>query len=292
MRHEEWPLSLQVHDRQVANFCLEFLEESEPCNGKRHNAVHKTLCVLSQQVREVRGAVFMCWMIKQEAPEYKKPKEQLRAYSELAATKGKGHGLGPPGIAAFTLLLQALLERERGWSGKPQANEGRHGTGGSIRLGTSLQTGQSVRPSTEPSRTRHQRGSASRTHSWGARTNRSESSFRSSCKRSVGTGTVLCDRTNKLKKVNFVAASRLDSSDRPLTRSADWRKNFASDKELMDRATGKVLGTGGSAVSSTLGQLPTLVEVEEVRELPCGALDLELDAEEDAAREMYSQCDL
>ena len=53
----------------------------------------------------------MCWMIKQEAPEDKKPKEQLRAYSELAATKGKRHGLGPPGIAAFTGLLQALSER-------------------------------------------------------------------------------------------------------------------------------------------------------------------------------------
>ena len=77
---------------------------------KLHNAVLKTLCVLSQQVREVRGAVFMCWMIKQEALEYKKPKEPLRAYSELAATKGKGHGLGPPGIAAFTGLLQARLE--------------------------------------------------------------------------------------------------------------------------------------------------------------------------------------
>ena len=53
----------------------------------------------------------MCWMIKQEAPENKKPKEHLRAYSELAATKDKGHGLGPPGIAAFTGLLQALSER-------------------------------------------------------------------------------------------------------------------------------------------------------------------------------------
>ena len=80
-------------------------------DAKLHNAVLKTLCVLSWQVREVRGAVFMCWMIKQEAPEYKKPKEQLRAYSELAATKGKGHRLGPPGIAAFTGLLQALSER-------------------------------------------------------------------------------------------------------------------------------------------------------------------------------------
>ena len=80
-------------------------------DAKLQNAVLKTLCVLSQQVREVRGAVFMCWMIKQEAPEYKKPKEQLHAYSELAATKGKGHGLGPPGTAAFTGLLQALSER-------------------------------------------------------------------------------------------------------------------------------------------------------------------------------------
>ena len=80
-------------------------------DAKLHNAVLKTLCVLSQQVREVRGAVFMCWMIKQGAPEYKKPKDQLRAYSELAATKCKGHGLDPPGIAAFTGLLLALSER-------------------------------------------------------------------------------------------------------------------------------------------------------------------------------------
>ena len=44
-------------------------------------------------------------MIKQEAPENKKPKEQLRAYSELAA---QGHGLGPPGIAASTRTRQLL----------------------------------------------------------------------------------------------------------------------------------------------------------------------------------------
>ena len=41
--------------------------------------------------------------------EYKKPKEQLRAYSELAATKGKGHGLGPTG------LLQALSGGAAQW---------------------------------------------------------------------------------------------------------------------------------------------------------------------------------
>ena len=56
----------------------------------------------------------------------------------------------------------------------------------------------------------------------------------------------------------------------------------------MDRAIGKFVGTGGSAVSSMLGQLLTSAEIEEVRR----ALDPEFDAEEDAAREMYSQSDL
>ena len=60
----------------------------------------------------------------------------------------------------------------------------------------------------------------------------------------------------------------------------------------MDRATGKMVGTGGSVVSSMLGHLPTSAEIEEVRGLSCGALDPEFDAEEDAAREMYSQSDL
>ena len=94
----------------------------------------------------------MCWMIKLEAPEYKKPKEELRAYSKLAATKGKGHGLGPPGIAAFTDLLQALSEREAAqwerparleWqtSSKRETIWNRRG----FRFGTSLQAGQSVR---------------------------------------------------------------------------------------------------------------------------------------------------
>ena len=61
-----------------------------------------------------------------------------------------------------------------------------------------------------------------------------------------------------------------------------------SDKERMDRGTVKMVGTGGSAVSSMFGQLLTSAEVEEVRVLSCGAFD----AEEDAAREMYSQSDL
>ena len=92
--------------------------------------------------------------------------------------------------------------------------------------------------------------------------------------------------------MNFVAASRPDSPIRPRLRQADRRQGVASDKELMDRATGKMVGTDCSAISSTSGQLPTSAEIEEVRGLSCGALDMEFDAEEDAAREMYSQSDL
>ena len=40
------------------------------------------------------------------------------------------------------------------------------------------------------------------------------------------------------------------------------------------------------------GQFLTSAEIEEVGGLSCGALDPEFDAEEDAAREMYSQSDL
>ena len=40
------------------------------------------------------------------------------------------------------------------------------------------------------------------------------------------------------------------------------------------------------------GQLRASAEIEEVRGLSCGASDPEFDAEEDAAREMYSQSDL
>ena len=110
-------------------------------------------------------------------------------------------------------------------------------------------------------------------------------------KRSFGTGTVSSDRT-ELTEVNFVAASLPDSPMRPRLRQVDWRQGIASDKELMDRATGKMVGTGGSAISSMSGQLLTSAEIEDVRELSCGALDPEFDAEEDAAREMYSQSDL
>ena len=111
-------------------------------DAKLHNAVLKTLCVLSQQVREVRGAVFMCWMVKQEAPEFKKQRSNCAPTRNWRRPRARDTAL---------VLLQALSERgstvgsgQRSWCGKSQANVGRFGTGGSIRSGTSLQAGQSV----------------------------------------------------------------------------------------------------------------------------------------------------
>ena len=91
--------------------------------------------------------------------------------------------------------------------------------------------------------------------------------------------------------MDFVSASRPTHQSDTRLRQDDWRQGIALDKELMDRAIGKLVGTGGSAVSSTSGQERTSAEIEEVRGLSCGALDPEFDAEEDAAREMYSQSD-
>ena len=51
-----------------------------------------------------------------------------------------------------------------------------------------------------------------------------------------------------------IEKSEFCRSIRPRVRQVDWRQGVASDKELMDRATGKMMGTGGSAVSSMLGQ--------------------------------------
>ena len=85
--------------------------------------------------------------------------------------------------------------------------------------------------------------------------------------------------------MNFVAASRPDSPIRPRLRQVECRHGIASDKELMDRATVKMVGIDGSAISSMTGQLLTSAEIEEVMGLLCGALDPEFDAEEDAARE-------
>ena len=112
--------------------------------------------------------------------------ETERAIARLLGTGGdQGQGSRPRSArdsGFHGLVASAVGERQhsgsgkRGWSGKPHANVGRSGTGGGFRFGTSLQAGQRVRPSSEPSRTRHQRGTTPRTHSRGTRINRSESS--------------------------------------------------------------------------------------------------------------------
>ena len=133
--------------------------------------------------------------------------ETERAIARLLGTGGdQGQGARPRSardsgfhgpVASVVGERQHSGSGKRGWSGKPQANVGRSGTGGGFRFGTSWQAGQSGRPSSVPSRTRHQHGTTLRTHSRGTR-----SSSRSSSKRSFGTGTVSSDRT-ELKKSEF-----------------------------------------------------------------------------------------
>ena len=110
-------------------------------DAKLHNAVLKTLCVLSQQVREVRGAVFMCWLKKTRGA---RVQETERAITRLRRTGGdQGQGTGPwsardsgfYGPAASAVgEMQHSGSGQRGWSGQPQANVGRSGTGGAFDL--------------------------------------------------------------------------------------------------------------------------------------------------------------
>ena len=89
-----------------------------------------------------------------------------------------------------------------------------------------------------------------------------------------------------------MAASRPDSPILPLFRREGWRQSFASYSALRACALCRPTGTVGSSVSFTSGELATSAEIEEVRGLSCGALDLEFDAEEEVAHELHSQCDL
>ena len=176
--------------------------------------------------------------------------------------QGQGTRLGPAGIAAFTGLWQALSERGstvRAANAARVANlkqtwdelepEGAFDLIASWpKCTTQLELVISVAQQRE-----HVRGALRRT---GA--NRLLGQAASGA---LERGTVSRDRT-ELKKVNLVAASLPDTPIRPRVRQVDWRQGIASDKELMDRATGKMVGTGGSAVSSMLGQLLTSAEIE------------------------------
>ena len=181
----------QEHGREATQRrSQDALRALSACEGSQRRSLH----VLDDQARGARV------------------QETERAIARLLVTGGdQGKGSRPRSSRDSGVhgpVASAVTERQhrgsgkRGGTGKPQANVGRYGTGGSFQFGTSLQAGQSARPSSEPSRTRHQRGTTPRTHSRGTRTNRSESSSRSSSKRSFGTGTVSSDRT-ELKESEF-----------------------------------------------------------------------------------------
>ena len=89
-------------------------EWAERCREHRVGVAGGTLVVWSSAMR--RGKTTQRERTK--TTECKKPKEQLRAYSEQAACKGKGRGLRPPGLAAFTGAARG---------GQLEANVGRPG---------------------------------------------------------------------------------------------------------------------------------------------------------------------
>ena len=92
--------------------------------------------------------------------------------------------------------------------------------------------------------------------------------------------------------MNFVAASRPISPDRPLARSVDWRKTFCVGQRINGSCDWKIVGNWRRCSLLYVGASAYSDEIEEVRGLSCGALDLEFAAEEDAARELHSQSDL
>ena len=110
-------------------------------DAKLHT-IFKTFCVLSQQSKcgNQRRCLHDLDDQARGARVQKKTEEHLRASSELAARKDKGHDFGPQGKAAFTRLLHALSERcsTEGAANAAgvanQANVGRSATGGAFDL--------------------------------------------------------------------------------------------------------------------------------------------------------------
>ena len=74
-------------------------------------AMLKMLLMNAQMCREIRGAVFIVFMILESSLEYIKMKEQLVAYNSKVQEAGKGHGMGPPSGYCFGGLIMAMVER-------------------------------------------------------------------------------------------------------------------------------------------------------------------------------------
>ena len=118
-------------------------DASKSSDAKLHNAILKTLCALSQQVREVRGAARDC-----------------SVYGALASTVGESTALVVSSAARVANFKQIWddLEPERAIDLVPHCKLAKVYDPALCRLELAIR----------------------RTHSWGNRTNRSESSSRSS----------------------------------------------------------------------------------------------------------------
>ncbi len=102
----------QQQDEQGNGTKNQRVAKMKPMKGEKlQMAMLKMLLICSQGVRELRGVIFLCFIIQKESEEHKKMKEQLQAYAGDTQELGKGHGLGPPCLFAFGGLLLALHER-------------------------------------------------------------------------------------------------------------------------------------------------------------------------------------
>ena len=98
--------------RAVTQFCEFGAVLAQDCCGCTRPTSRRTKHLEDRFTEEVLPRRDSGWKSRSAAgAEYKKTKEHLRANSEVAESRGKGHGLGKPGMAAFTGLLQALSER-------------------------------------------------------------------------------------------------------------------------------------------------------------------------------------
>ena len=138
---------------------------------------------------------------------------------EAGDIKRKGTGLGPPGIAAFTELLQALSERgsEVGASNAAEvANFKDVWDDLEPERAFDLVAHCNLAKIYDPALCRLELVNSVAEH----REHIRGAIGQTGANRLLGQAR---DRT-ELKKVNFVAASRPVSPDRPLARSVDWRK--------------------------------------------------------------------
>lgn len=84
----------------------------QPLAGAKLQAAVITGVMMSLQgVRELRGSLYMVWMISAQSPEALGAAAAAQRYTDRCREQGRGHQLGPPGPHRVWGILRALLNR-------------------------------------------------------------------------------------------------------------------------------------------------------------------------------------